>query len=140
MPISQETIEGSWNQVKGKVRERWGQLSDNELEEARGHVEQLVGLIQERTGEVREEVESYLECAAGDGASAVGKATGAVRSGARYAAEAVQHAAEKATDAARAGYIQTERAIRNRPVESLAACFGAGLITGVVVGLLLRSK
>jgi uncharacterized protein YjbJ (UPF0337 family) len=140
MAITQEVIEGGWNQVKGKVRQRWGEFSDNDLEQARGNVERLVGLIQEKTGEAREEVESYLEQAATNSASAVSRAAEAVRSGAGHAAEAAQLAAEKATDAVRAGYIQTGRAIRNRPVESLAVSFGAGLITGVVVGLLVRSR
>jgi uncharacterized protein YjbJ (UPF0337 family) len=140
MTVNQQVLEGSWSQVKGKVRERWGQVTENELDQARGNVEQLVGLIQEKTGETRDEVESYLENAAAEGASMVDKATEAVVSQAHHAAEAAQHTAERAADSARAGYIQTERLVRNRPVESLAVCFGAGLITGVVIGLLTRSK
>jgi uncharacterized protein YjbJ (UPF0337 family) len=140
MTVNQQVLEGSWNQIKGKLRERWGQVTDNDLEEARGNVEQLVGLIQEKTGEARGEVESYLENAADDGASMVSKATEALISQAQHAADAAQHTAERAVDSARAGYIQTERLVRNRPVESLAVCFGAGLITGVVIGLLTRSK
>ena len=54
--------------------------------------------------------------------------------------ESAQEMANRATESARAGYKQTERVVRNRPVESLAVCFGAGLITGVVIALLTRSK
>ena len=54
--------------------------------------------------------------------------------------ESVQEMANRATESARAGYMQTERVVRNRPGESLAVCFGAGLITGVIIGLLTRSK
>ncbi len=133
MAINQEVIEGGWTQVKGRIRQRWGELSDQELEEARGNVEQLVGLIEQRTGQAREEVESYLEDATADSASTMHKAADAVKSQAGQAAES-------ASDAARAGYIQTQRLIRDRPMESLTVCFGVGLITGVVVGLLLRSK
>lgn len=140
MTVNQQVLEGSWSQVKGKVRERWGQVTENELDEARGNVEQLVGLIQEKTGEARGEVESYLEDAAADGTSMVGKAKEAVVNQAHHAADAAQHTAERAADSARAGYVQTERLVRNRPVESLVVCFGAGLITGVVIGLLTRSK
>jgi dTDP-4-amino-4,6-dideoxygalactose transaminase len=56
------------------------------------------------------------------------------------ATEVARQAVGKAADTARAGYDQTGKMIRSRPVESLAVCFGVGLITGVVVGLLIRSK
>jgi uncharacterized protein YjbJ (UPF0337 family) len=140
MAINQEVMEGNWRQIKGDVLQRWGQVSDNELEEARGNVEQLIGLLQERTGEAREELESYLKQVADDGASAVRRATDAVRDSAGQATEAARQAAERAANTARAGLDQTGKMVRNRPVESLAVCFGAGLITGVVVGLLIRSR
>ncbi len=140
MTVNQQVIEGSWKQVKGKVRERWGQLTDNELEEARGSIEHLVGLIQQKTGAVRSEVESYLQAAAADGASMVSKAKEAVVNQAQQVAETAQHAAERTAESVRAGYVETERLVRARPVESLAVCFGAGLITGVIVGLLTRSR
>jgi len=140
MTINQQTIEGSWNQVKGKVRERWGQVSDNELNEVRGNIERLVGLIQEKTGEARSDVESYLEAAASDGASMVGRATETIVDQAQRAAETARNAGAQAVDSARAGYIQSEQFVRHRPVESLAVCFGAGFVVGVVVGLLSRSK
>ncbi len=140
MTVNQQVIEGGWKQVKGKVRERWGQLTDQELEEARGDIEQLVGLIQQKTGEARGKVETYLEEAAADGDSWANRAKEVVASQVHQAAETAQQAATTVADSARAGYNQTERLVRNRPVESLAVCFGVGLITGVVVGVLARGK
>ncbi len=140
MTINQQVIEGQWNQIKGKVRNHWGQLSEDELEQARGNVDQLVGLIQEKTGEAREAVESYIEQASGNGASIVSRASEGVREGAEHAAEAAYQAMGRASDAVRAGYVQTEQMIRRRPLESLSVCFGVGLITGLVVGLMVRSK
>ena len=140
MTVNQQTIEGSWNQVKGKVRERWGHLTDNDLEAARGNLEYLVGLIQEKTGEARGEVESFLEHASSGAATLANRAKEAVVEQALHVAKTAQQAAERAVDSARAGYNQTERLVRGRPVESLAVCFGVGLITGVVVGLLARGK
>jgi hypothetical protein len=49
-------------------------------------------------------------------------------------------ARSRATDAVRGGYVQTERMIQQRPLESLAVGFGAGLITGVILGLMMRSE
>lgn len=140
MTINQEVLKGDWNRIKGQVHQRWGQVSDNELEEARGNVDELVGLIQQRTGEAREEVESYLADLADGGASAVTRAGEAVRSGAEQIAETAQRVSERTKEAAQSGVSQTEKVIRQRPLESLAVCFGSGLITGVIVGLLVRSK
>lgn len=140
MAVNQQAIQGSWNQIKGKLRERWGQVAEDELEEARGNVDQLVGLIQRRTGETRDEIETYLQKAAADGASVVEQTKEAVVSAAGRTRESAEEMAKRATESARAGYVQTEQVVRSRPVESLAVCFGAGLITGVVIGLLTGSK
>jgi uncharacterized protein YjbJ (UPF0337 family) len=140
MAVNQQVMKGSWNQIKGKLRERWGQVTEDELEEARGNADQLVGLIQQRTGEARGEIEAYLESAAAAGASVVDRTKEAVVNTAGRTREGVQEMASRATESARAGYMQTEQVIRSRPIESLALCFGVGLITGVVIGLLTRSK
>ena len=56
-----DQIEGKWDQVKGNAREHWGKLTDDELQEAKGNREQLVGLIQERYGKARAEAEREVE-------------------------------------------------------------------------------
>jgi len=53
--------EGRWDQLKGRVKELWGQISDDDLAEAEGNYERVIGLIEERTGEQREAIESILE-------------------------------------------------------------------------------
>jgi len=59
--MNKDQIEGSWKQLKGKVKEKWGQLTDDELDEYEGKAEQLAGLIQQRTGEAREKVQRQLD-------------------------------------------------------------------------------
>lgn len=49
-------IKGNWNIAKGKLKQRWGDLTDDDLAYVKGHEEELVGRIQRRTGETREEV------------------------------------------------------------------------------------
>ena len=50
--------EGRWDQVTGKARQAWGQLTDDDLDVAEGHWEELVGRIKERTGESIESIEA----------------------------------------------------------------------------------
>ena len=57
-------VEGSWKQTKGKVKEKWGQLTDDDLTQINGRRDQLEGKIQERYGlakdMVRKDVDDWL--------------------------------------------------------------------------------
>ncbi len=63
-----DEIQGRWKQFKGDAQKRWGELTDDELDEAAGDRTKLEGLIQERYGktkeEVREEVDEWMRRAA----------------------------------------------------------------------------
>jgi uncharacterized protein YjbJ (UPF0337 family) len=136
--ISQQTIQGNWNEIKGKLRSKWGSLTDDDLTAFKGNVDQLVGTIQHKTGEARESIEHFIEQLTSDGASVISRAGETVRGYAQQAAETVQETSRKAATSVRDGYADVEDLVRQRPAESLAVCFGVGVITGVVVGLLLR--
>jgi uncharacterized protein YjbJ (UPF0337 family) len=45
-----DVVEGNWKQLKGAVREHWGKLTDNDLQQIAGKRDQLIGRIQERYG------------------------------------------------------------------------------------------
>jgi uncharacterized protein YjbJ (UPF0337 family) len=45
-----DRIEGNWKQVKGKVKEKWGNISDSDLDKINGRRDQLEGILQERYG------------------------------------------------------------------------------------------
>jgi uncharacterized protein YjbJ (UPF0337 family) len=55
-----DTVKGDWKQFKGKVKESWGKLTDDELDVIAGKREQLVGLIQRSYGIAREEAENQV--------------------------------------------------------------------------------
>jgi uncharacterized protein YjbJ (UPF0337 family) len=55
-----DQVEGNWKQLKGKAKEEWGDLTDDELTEISGHRDQLVGRIQERYGVAREEADRQV--------------------------------------------------------------------------------
>ena len=59
--MNRDTLKGQWLQLKGKVRERWGDLTDDDLDRVAGNWDQLVGRIQERYGNRREEIERDLD-------------------------------------------------------------------------------
>lgn len=53
-------IKGDWSITKGKLKEKWAKLTDDELEFAEGKSEELFGRIQKRTGETREAIEKAI--------------------------------------------------------------------------------
>jgi uncharacterized protein YjbJ (UPF0337 family) len=59
--MNQDTLKGQWTQLKGKVREQWGKLTDDDLDQIQGRSEQLVGRIQERYGLAREEAQRQVD-------------------------------------------------------------------------------
>jgi len=58
-------VEGNWKQFKGKVKEKWGNLTDDDLDRVAGRRDQLEGAIQERYGvakdQVRQDVDRWLD-------------------------------------------------------------------------------
>ena len=138
--VDQQTLECNWNEIKARLREKWGQLTDDDLPQIRGDMEEIIGVVQRRTGEAREAIQRYLQEVSGSAASAVGNAAETARSYAQHAAESVQHTAKQAADQVDAGYAEAERFIRNRPGQSLLVCFGLGLLAGGAIALALRSR
>ena len=137
---NQQILEGNWAEIKGKLRQKWGQLTDEELPQICGDVGQIIGAIQRKTGQSREAIEAYLKEISGDAPSAVGTAAETVCDYAQHVSETVQHTAKHAAGQVRAGYDEAERFVRDRPAQSLLVCFGVGLITGVVIASSLRSR
>jgi len=56
-----DRIEGNWKQVKGKIKEQWGRLTDDDIDVIAGKRDQLVGKIQEQYGISREEAEKQVD-------------------------------------------------------------------------------
>ena len=59
--MNNDRIEGNWKQLKGKVTEQWGKLTDDDLTIIEGNQEQLAGRIQERYGVARDEAEKQVK-------------------------------------------------------------------------------
>jgi uncharacterized protein YjbJ (UPF0337 family) len=55
-----DRIEGNWKSFKGKVKEQWGKLTDDDLDRAAGKRDQLAGSIQERYGIAKDEADRQL--------------------------------------------------------------------------------
>ena len=59
--MNSDQLKGNWNILKGKAREKWGDLTDDDVDRVEGKREQLVGAIQKRYGIAREEAERQVD-------------------------------------------------------------------------------
>jgi uncharacterized protein YjbJ (UPF0337 family) len=136
--INQQTLQGNWNEIKEKLRSKWGSLTDDDVMVFNGNVDQLLGTIQRKTGEARESVEQFFEQFSSNGAAAISQGGETVRASVQRAADSIQKASQQAAASARDGYAEVEAVVRQRPAEALAVCFAAGVIAGVVAAVLVR--
>lgn len=156
--LNQQMLSGRWHEVKGKLKQKWGQLTDDELRTFDGNVDHLVGTIQRKTGETRANVEHFLDQLSGEVEQSAGEVGARVRKGAAQVAEAgshaveeigsrVKHGAEQAMETVqhgyesiKSGYEEAERVVQERPGQAVALAFGIGLLAGVTVSLFLTRE
>lgn len=58
--MNNDQFKGKWDRIKGSVREHWGRLSDEDVEEVSGRRDKLLGKIQEKYGDTRAAAEKKL--------------------------------------------------------------------------------
>lgn len=56
-----DQVEGNWTQMKGRVKEAWGDLTDSDLTKIEGKRDRLTGALQERYGKQKEEAEKEID-------------------------------------------------------------------------------
>ena len=134
--VNQSVLQGNWKQIRGKLKEKWGNLADDDVASFDGNVDQLVGKIQQKTGETRTQVEQFLEQVSEEGASVVARA----QESAQHAAEYMRETAGKIGDSVSDGYAAAESFVQDRPATSVAFAFGCGIAVGVGLALLLRER
>ncbi len=138
--VNTQELQGSWNRLKGQVKEKWGNLSDDDLQLHGGNVDQVVGKIEQKTGESREAIEEFLNNLTTKSASALSQAAEAAGQYAQRASHQIRDRYQDVSEHLGEGYDQVDRVFRRKPTESVAVAFGVGLALGVVVGLSLRSR
>lgn len=138
--MTTETLQSHWSEVRDRLLQHWNQLTEEDVDRWEGDVERLIRTIRKKTGQAREEIECFLTELSNGSSSASRRAAEAARQYAERITTKAQDVVLDAKDSARAAVARTEKAVRQRPLESAAFSFGVGLVTGLVLGLTLRSK
>jgi len=61
MDMNKDIAQGKWEQLKGSIKEQWGDLTDNDITEARGSAQRMAGILQEKYGKTREVAEREVD-------------------------------------------------------------------------------
>ncbi len=138
--ISQEILRGNWNQVVGAIKKEFGQITGDDLTRVRGNVDQLIGLIQEKTGHSREQIDAFLSSCVANAGDTYNRITETASQYANAAGESLQQNYDRVADSAQQGYRQAVQTVSKRPMESLAIAVGAGMLAGLVFGLSLSRR
>jgi uncharacterized protein YjbJ (UPF0337 family) len=59
--MNRDILAGKWKEMKGRVKEQWGKITDDELDRAEGRADQMVGLLQQRYGYTKEKAEEEYD-------------------------------------------------------------------------------
>ncbi|WP_165219475.1 CsbD family protein [Aquisphaera insulae] len=134
MAINVQGLQGQWNQLKGEIKKQWGQLTDDDLHWGNGNIDQLVGRIQQRTGDTRENIEKFIDHLTSKGSSTVSKAVEQVGSYAQDMSHRLRDHYGDISEQAREGYNQARDYVGRNPVGWVAVAFGVGLVAGLLMG------
>ncbi len=127
--VTQESISGHWHSIVGAVKEKFGQITGDDLTKLQGNLDQLVGLIQRKTGQTREQIESFLEDCCTQAGTTYQKASQAIDDG-------IHRLSEQADQ----GYRVARETVERRPMESVAVVAGLGLLAGVAIGISMATR
>ena len=59
--VNENILEGKWNQIKGKIKQRWGDFTDDDIDRIRGNRAEMIGVLQEKYGMTQEEAEQEMD-------------------------------------------------------------------------------
>ncbi len=132
--LTREEVQGSWNQMVSAVQRKYSQLTGDDLAGLKGDVNQLVGVIQRKTGQAREDIETYIRSLSNNASSTMNRVAEAANDYAHVASDKMKEGYSYVQDAAQDGYRVARQTVKQRPVESIAIAFAAGLAAGLITG------
>jgi uncharacterized protein YjbJ (UPF0337 family) len=59
--MNRDITEGKWKQIRGRIKEQWGELTDDDLKQVEGNRDRLIGKLQEKYGHSRQKAEEEVD-------------------------------------------------------------------------------
>ncbi len=138
--LTRDELKGQWTEVKDRLQEHWHQLSEADLSTASESADQLIGIVQQKTGAARNEIEDFLDGVVAEGRSTANKVSQAASHYAEQASDIAQQQYSNVADATADMSKRVAHTVRNRPTESLAIAFGLGIAVGALALMGRRNR
>ena len=140
MMATEQKLRGDWNQVAGKVKEKYGEFTDDELVRVKGNAQHLIAMIQAKSGQAREQIEAFVHNLYENAGYQMNNAYETTSECVQSTGKAIQQGYEQVVDRAQAGYEYSTTVIAKRPTESVLVALGVGLVTGLAIGLSIAER
>lgn len=99
--INEDIAKGKWTQLKGEIQKTWGKITGDELEQTKGDMKSIAGLVQERYGLAKDEADQRLSDMSGRFANAVSDKTEDMKEKLANNVESAKEKLERSNDRAR---------------------------------------
>jgi uncharacterized protein YjbJ (UPF0337 family) len=138
--ITKEELGSKWNLMADAIKEKFHQVTDEELREVNGSVQRLIALLQQKTGQNRQQVEAFMSDVCAQNGSTLANFYETMSGYAESASASIQKGYKQLSQHAQEGFSQSSDAIASRPVLSVGAALGIGLIAGIAIGMSLAES
>ncbi len=138
--VSQSVLEANWNDIKANLKSKWQQLSDRDLQSFKGSADQLVHMIQRRTGQAKNVIENQLEEMIAQGRDIQNQVGQFFSGAASQAGEVYNEGYDVAAQKLAEGYQQASKYAKENPGAAVAILFGSGLLAGLGAAMLMRRR
>ncbi|REK18797.1 MAG: DUF883 family protein [Planctomycetota bacterium] len=129
-----------WEELHGEVRKRWNEVSDDDLKRVKGDVQELIAMIQRKTGEARDQIEKFVTGLAAEMRDSLNRAGQQAASYSSDARDVARDQYDRTAERVMEGYAQAQETVRRHPAESVAAAFGAGIVAGFLVSAIVSLR
>ncbi len=138
--ISRDELLGNWSGIVRSLKDKFGHFTKDELARVEGNFDQLIGLVQRKSGRSKDQIASFIS----DCCESAGTSYGQVANRASHyvdaAGEIVRDNYERLASEAKKGLDYTAQSVGRRPLESIAWAVGSGIVAGVLIGLSMSNR
>jgi uncharacterized protein YjbJ (UPF0337 family) len=144
---NQDTLKANWDSITGAVKEKFDNITREDLNHVKGNFEAFATLLQRKAGQTRQQVERLIDDSSHSGEGLYHKASESVNEMAHQAGdylkggfEVVREKYESAMETIEQGYDSAYDMVERRPMETITCVAGVGLLAGVLLGISLSSR
>ena len=138
--VSRNELMGNWSSIVGSIKQKFGEFTKDELTRVEGNFDQLVGLVQRKTGKSREQISSFISDCCESAGTTYSQVSNRASHYVDAAGDAIRENYDRVASEARKGLDYTAQSVVRRPVESLALAVGAGIVAGLLMGLSMSNR